>query len=344
MVTPLCGVAFLGRIVSSFKSNGYYKMKKMIILLFTVSLLAVSSVTMAAGTLEEGMSELAQEIVKNSMLKGKKSIAISSFPHTSGDISELSNYLADELVLKLFNVPESNLEIIERGQLNLIFQEMKLNMSGVVDVKTIQELGKVHGVGALVIGSITEMGETIRINARLTDTETGRVFSAAGTTIPKTSTTSELLSRILTVADNSEFPEKKKGKDGKTRSEPPKELVKKAKDLTFELVSCKKQGGEVKCELFITSDVDQRFYLNPYPIGPASRLFDDIGNVYHSNNCSVASSNNRGLDLIAGIRIKASVSFEGVVKGSTHIALLELFCKGKAREDFVVHFRKRPLK
>lgn len=175
-------------------------MKRLLVAIFTLSMLGLTSSAMAVGTLEDGMSELAQQIVKNSVAKGKKSIAISSFQHINGDQSELSNYLSDELVLKLFSVPNSNLEIIERGQLNKIFQEMQFSMSGVVDTKTIQKLGKLHGVGALVLGSITEMGESIRVNARLIDTETGKVFSAAGTTISKTATISELLSRIILVA------------------------------------------------------------------------------------------------------------------------------------------------
>lgn len=176
-------------------------MKKLLVAIFTISMLALTSSAMAVGTLEAGMTELAQQIVKNSVANGKKSIAISSFQHTNGDQSELSNYLSDELVLKLFSVPNANLEIIERNQLSKIFQEMQFSMTGVVDSKTIQQLGKLHGVGALVLGSITEMGESIRVNARLIDTETGRVFSAAGTTISKTATIAELLSHIILVAD-----------------------------------------------------------------------------------------------------------------------------------------------
>lgn len=178
-------------------------MKNFIITLIVAFSLQLSSLSMAAGTLEEGMEELADAIVKNSLAHDKTSIAISSFPHTNGDQSELSNYLSDELVLKLFNVPESNISIMERSQLNKIFQEMSFTQSGVVDSKSIQQLGQLHGVDALVLGSITEMGESIRINARLTDTETGRVFSAAGCTIPKTSTTEELLARIIYSADSS---------------------------------------------------------------------------------------------------------------------------------------------
>lgn len=178
-------------------------MKKILSCILILSMLAVATSAIAVGTLEDGMKDLAQQIVNNSVANGKKSIAISSFQHINGDQSELSNYLSDELVLKLFSVPDANLEIIERGQLNQIFKEMQFSMTDVVDSKTIQKLGKLHGVGALVLGSITEMGESIRVNARLIDTETGRVFSAAGTTISKTATIAELLSRIILVADQS---------------------------------------------------------------------------------------------------------------------------------------------
>jgi TolB-like protein len=227
----LCVVKYLINVYITY-SRGNKRMKKLLVLLLIIPLLIASTFTHAAGNLEEGMQDLAKQIVSNTKAKGKKSIAISAFLHTNGDKSELSNYLADELVLKLFTVPNSNMEIIERGQLNSIFKEMKFNMTGVVDKSTIQKLGKVHGVGALVLGSITEMGETIRINARLIDTETGRVFSAAGTTISKTSTTKNLLLKIIAKGGisnkNQKLPSGKTGALTKTKKE--KEKSKKKKD------------------------------------------------------------------------------------------------------------------
>ena len=106
-------------------------------------------------------------------------------------------HIADELVLNLFRIPNANLDIIEREQLNSIFQEMKFNMTGVVDSKTIQKLGKIHGVDALVLGSIAEMGELVRINARVADTETGKLTSVAAITVDKTEYIKELLARVI---------------------------------------------------------------------------------------------------------------------------------------------------
>jgi TolB-like protein len=155
-------------------------------------MLAISA---SAQTVEEGIGELAEQIVARSADAGKSSIAISSFPHLDDSCSELSNFLADELVLSLFNVPESSLSIVERSQLEQIFAEIELSMSGAVDANTTQRLGRVHGVEALLVGSIATIADNLRVNARLIDTETAQVFSAAAVNIPRTATIKELMQR-----------------------------------------------------------------------------------------------------------------------------------------------------
>jgi len=167
-------------------------------------------------TLQAGIKKLAQKIVSNSSINGKRSIAISYFTHTNGDTSEFSKYIADKLVVNLFNVPNANLDIIEREQLAAIFHEMKFNMTGVVDTKTIQKLGKIHGVDSLVLGSITEMGKKISITARVADTETGQVTSAAEVIIEKKPYIKNLLSKKIIDKDAHETKKKSEKKIKKT--------------------------------------------------------------------------------------------------------------------------------
>ncbi len=149
----------------------------------------------AQASVSDGISDLAEQIVARSVAADRTTIAISSFPHVDDTCSELSNFLVDELVLSLFNVPDNQLSIIERSQLGRIFAELELSLSGAVDVNTTQELGRVHGVETLLIGSLTTVGDDLRINARLIDTETAQVFSAAAVNIPRTSTIEELMAR-----------------------------------------------------------------------------------------------------------------------------------------------------
>ncbi len=165
--------------------------KKLITLIIMLSLL-LSTHVVGANNLDDGLGELADKIVKKSMSNGKKTIGIVSFELTNGKQSALSQYIAEELVLQLFNVPNSNLQIVERSQLNKLIKEVEFSQSGILNPSTVKAF-KVHGIDALLIGSITNFEVKIKINARLIDTETGRVYSAASTTVLKTESILEFL-------------------------------------------------------------------------------------------------------------------------------------------------------
>lgn len=141
------------------------------------------------------IDELAAQIVARSTSADRTTIAISSFPHVDDRCSELSNFLVDELVLSFFNIPDQQLSIIERSQLDRIFAELELSLSGAVDVNTTRELGRLHGVETLLVGTLSTIGDDLRVNARLIDTETAQVYSAAAVNIPRTSTYEELMAR-----------------------------------------------------------------------------------------------------------------------------------------------------
>lgn len=147
----------------------------------------------AIGSLEEGMTDLARQIVEKTSSDQTVTIGISTFPHADNACSELSNYMADLLVVSMFEVGSGRVQIVERAQLTTIFEELKFSRSGAVDTDTAKELGKIYGVDALVIGSITEIGDEMAVVARLISTETGAVFSAARSSFPKTGTVEQLM-------------------------------------------------------------------------------------------------------------------------------------------------------
>ena len=149
----------------------------------------------ASSSVAEGINQLASQIVARSVAADRTTIAIAAFPHVDDTCSELSNFLVDELVLSFFSMPDAKLSIIERSQLDRIFSELELSLSGAVDVNTTQELGRVHGVDTLLVGTLSTIGDDLRVNARLIDTETARVYSAAAVNIPRTSTYEELMER-----------------------------------------------------------------------------------------------------------------------------------------------------
>ncbi|MCP4115372.1 MAG: hypothetical protein GY737_08180 [Desulfobacteraceae bacterium] len=150
-----------------------------------------------AGSVEAGLESLATEIVNKSLAADKTTIAVLPFPHADGRCSVLSTYIVDELILHLFNVPKSALKIIERSQLEALLSEIKLGAGGLLNPKTTKQLGDISGVQALTIGTITVIGDRIRINARLVETDTARTVSAAAISIPKTQAVKELLEQVM---------------------------------------------------------------------------------------------------------------------------------------------------
>jgi TolB-like protein len=169
--------------------------KQMLKSICAASALIWQSVAFGQTGMEGGIDELARQIVERAGSSERTTIAISAFPHVDDTCSELSNFLVDELVLSLFRVPGGRLQIIERSQLGRIFAEIELSMSGAVDANTTQQLGRLHGVDTLLVGSLTTIGDDLRVNARMINTETGQVFSAAAVNIPKTPTIETLMRR-----------------------------------------------------------------------------------------------------------------------------------------------------
>jgi curli biogenesis system outer membrane secretion channel CsgG len=125
--------------------------------------------------------------------------AVSQNAFVSGFLGQgASKGVSDLLVTKL--VDGGTYRVIERSRLEQIMQEQDLGNSGRVDASTAARLGKLLGVEAVLVGSITQFnverrssgggffgmgGSTqtanaiVEISARLIDTETGEIISTA---------------------------------------------------------------------------------------------------------------------------------------------------------------------
>ncbi len=157
------------------------------------ALLGQAAMAQVEGPVEQGLAQLAGQIVAKSTAAGKSAIAVLPFPNSDDSCSVLSNFIADELIQSLFSIPGSKLEIVERAQLETIISELKLGASGLLNPETTKKLGSQSGVSALTVGTITVIGDTVRINARLIATDSGKAVSAAAVDIPKVAAVSELL-------------------------------------------------------------------------------------------------------------------------------------------------------
>lgn len=160
-----------------------------------IVLLLIGNLPCYAASLDTSLGELTNQIVTSMSENQYTRIAVIEFSDLKGNITELGKFIAEELTTRLFLTKK--FEVVERELLNKVLKEHKLNLSGLVDPASAKELGKILGVSAIVSGTITDLGKTVKINSRLIATESGTIFAVAAVELVKDEGITNLLSQIL---------------------------------------------------------------------------------------------------------------------------------------------------
>jgi TolB-like protein len=129
------------------------------------------------------LDNLANQIIIEVVKSDKQIVAIADFYDLNGRITEIGLFISEELVNRLGRSKKINL--VERRDLKRVLEELQLHMSGIADASSAKEVGVILGAEVLCTGTIIELPKSFKINARLIDTETGRIFATAGTTVDK---------------------------------------------------------------------------------------------------------------------------------------------------------------
>ncbi|MEW5693247.1 MAG: GNA1162 family protein [Candidatus Hydrogenedentota bacterium] len=116
--------------------------------------------------------------------KPKIKIAVIPFRNASG-IGGAGIRVSESFVVQLLKI--GRYEVIERTRIDQILNEQKFSQLNIVDQETAIKIGKIAGVDAVLIGTVTEYrdmweGETppeVGANVRLIDIETGAILWAA---------------------------------------------------------------------------------------------------------------------------------------------------------------------
>jgi len=281
-----------------------------------LTIIFVCSPIIVLADLESGVKDLAKQISNNMKENNKKKVAIIEFSNLNDEVTQLGQFLSEELITQLFIVAPGKFEVVERRQLLKVLNEQELGTSGLLDADAMGTVGKILGVDAIVTGSITDLGNDIKVNARLIAIDTAKIFAVATTTMPKVGT-------VVNLMENKSF----KGSPNKTTF-----VLKKEKNstsngkhaqkietngFTFNLLSCTKSGGNIKCKLMVTSnDKEKSLMLFGNFTNRVSRLFDSNGQVYNADKVELAgvSANKRFVKsaLPSDIPTSAVVSFIGI--------------------------------
>jgi TolB-like protein len=158
---------------------------------------------------EREIETLASTLATSISNRGKKVIAVVDFTDLQGNTNELGRFVAEELSGDLI-IAAKGFDVVDRNHLKSIMAENKLSMSGLADPTTIKKLGKIAGADALVTGSLTPFGDSIRISCKAIDTSTAKVIGVAKGDIAKTDAIATLLKLGIKSEDGQDKEEKRK--------------------------------------------------------------------------------------------------------------------------------------
>jgi len=115
-------------------------------------------------------------VARGSILIGTSAPSIVVLPFNNNSKADKLNYLqsalSDMLTVELVN--HKIFKLVEREQIDKIFKELALQRTGIIDETTAIQIGELLGAKYILLGSFIQVGDIIRIDARMSAVETGR--------------------------------------------------------------------------------------------------------------------------------------------------------------------------
>ncbi len=135
----------------------------------------------------------------------KKRLAIISFENVSEQAKkqDIGRGVAELLANRL--AQSGSFTLIERQQLEKILEEQKLGLSGLIDADSAKQVGQLLGAEAIVMGSVSEIGQYYSINSRVVDVESAEVLASASVDIKREDLTKEIIKFMVVVEKRSPF-------------------------------------------------------------------------------------------------------------------------------------------
>ncbi len=277
-------------------------------------------------------------------------IAITEFAY--GD--EFNDFTRNVQDILYTNLIQRGMKVVEREKMEQVLNELGKSFSGMLDFSTAAEIGKMLGVEAIVVGTVADMGNSVDLRVRLVDVEKGAAITAAQIDVVQDTIIIKLLDSGVRrpIYGKEKYENTKEGKE--VSGELPKVTV---RNLTIEMINCKKSGKDVTCDLVITNnDPDRELYIlwrgyQKY----INRIFDEFGNEYWADSVKLANktakfenptSSRRSLNhlFVFGIPIKISFTFLGemLLPKANSLSLFE-FWLNEGDKNFKIQFRDIPI-
>ncbi|MBU2573710.1 MAG: tetratricopeptide repeat protein [Elusimicrobia bacterium] len=144
-----------------------------------VGLLLITSSGFAGGEYKKIVTDLIRNIENP-----QSSIAVVGFSYSDGRDSRDGIVISERITTELVKLKKFT--VVERKELEKVLQELKLGQTGLIDINSTQDIGKMVGAESVIVGTLTEMPDgKLELNARIVAVGSGTVISAISSEIKK---------------------------------------------------------------------------------------------------------------------------------------------------------------
>jgi TolB-like protein len=154
-----------------------------------------------AGELERKLERIASTFETN-LKEPTPTIAVLPFTTDSKLAKKRVDFAVSELLTERFLRGEK-FKVVERGGLDKVLREQMLGLTGAVAEQSAAKIGQLAGASRVVLGSVVRLGDSYQISARLVNSSSGDVETAAVVEVP-VSTFDEEASRFLVLVPESQ--------------------------------------------------------------------------------------------------------------------------------------------
>ena len=294
-----------------------------------------------SSNLDQQMSNLTSQIISSFNQSNVRKIAVIEFADLEGNVTQLGRFIAEELITRFFTT--GKFEVVERNLLQKVLEEQKLGTSGYIDQETAISIGQILGVDAIITGSLTDLGDNVKINARLISTETGSVFAVASVNVYKDPTIKLLMGESVPTAGLPEGTQKPQ-----SGLKPP--VIQHG--VQFALEKCFYTNGSVSVVFTVTNlDLDKEISILNYTRNEKLRFFDENGNEFQQAELYLgthkANSTWKGIEkvtMIQDVGTQLILKFNNVNKKPQTMKRLDILLEiPDLKNVFTITFREIPV-
>ncbi|MBZ0108343.1 MAG: hypothetical protein K8F52_06715 [Candidatus Scalindua rubra] len=160
------------------------------------------------------IDDLARQIVDCLQQGERYKIVLLEFTELNGRTNAFSRFLSQELVTRIFIADSKRIVIVDNNLVGKFVEEHNISLDELTYPEFSKQLFDSLGVNIITKGVITDLGNSIKLNARILTAETGSLYGVAAIDIVKDEKLAKLMGENVMIDNNKVEAQKIKIKEG----------------------------------------------------------------------------------------------------------------------------------